>query len=111
VPAPSAKPQPTGRRGDGGPASRPAFGHAGDYTWIVGELDYVYSKKAWRVRYANLDEEDRYGGSVLLTEEQEASLLQRFKAGQVVRIEGHLLKPDAREGSPLYKIDSIATVP
>jgi hypothetical protein len=74
-------------------------------------LDYVYSKKAWRVRYANLDEEDPYGGSVLLADQEEGSLLQRFKAGQTVRIEGHLVKPDAREASPLYKLDSIATVP
>jgi hypothetical protein len=99
-----------GHPGDSAPPSRASFAHASDYSWVSGELDYVYSKKAWRVRYATLDEEDRYGGSVLLASEDE-SLLQRFKPGQMVRVEGHLVKPDAREGSPLYRIDSISSVP
>jgi hypothetical protein len=89
---------------------RPGFGHAADYSWVSGELDYLHGKKAWRVRYANLDEEDRYGGSVILVED-EGSSLQRFKAGQMVRIEGHFAKPGESETCPLYRIHSICTAP
>jgi hypothetical protein len=89
---------------------RPGFGHAPDYSWISGELDYLHTKQAWKLRYANLDEEDQYGGSVLLVEEEWA-LLPRFKAGQIVRVEGRLTRPAAPDVSPLYHIHSICTVP
>ena len=36
-----------------------AHAHAPDYTWLVGELQYLHVRKAWRVRYAPVDEEDR----------------------------------------------------
>jgi hypothetical protein len=85
--------------------ARPGFSHAPDYSWITGELDFVHVRNAWRVRYASVDEEDRYGGSVTLTEQ---GPMGSFKAGQMVRVKGDMLDPESREPSPAYRVYSIS---
>lgn len=83
----------------------PAFGHAPDYTWIVGELQYLHVRNAWRVRYASVDEEDRYGGSVTLVET--GSMDKYPKSGQIVRVQGQLINADSKEPSPAFRVISI----
>jgi hypothetical protein len=83
---------------------RPGFDHAADYSWLVGELDYNRSNNRWRVRYASLEEEDRFGGSVTLLE---AGSMSEFHTGQMVRVSGHVLNPGSHEPAPGYRITDI----
>ena len=81
------------------------FDHAPDYTWLVGELQYLHVRNAWRVRYASVDQEDRYGGSVTLVETGPMDKFQ--KSGQIVRVQGRLLNADSREPSPAFRVNAI----
>jgi hypothetical protein len=84
----------------------PCFDHADDYTWLTGRLEYLYVRNIWRIRYAGCDEDDRYGGSLVLT----ASFpVNDFKEGQLIRVEGIVLHTEAHDhdGRPLYDVHAI----
>jgi hypothetical protein len=83
-----------------------AHGHAPDYTWLVGELQFSYVRKAWRLRYAPFDEEERYGGSVTFVDTG-ALPMTSYQSGQLIRVEGRLRDPEAREPSPAFIVKSI----
>jgi hypothetical protein len=83
-----------------------AHGHAPDYTWLVGELQFSYVRKAWRLRYMPVDEDDRYGGSVTFIDTG-ALPMANYQSGQIIRVEGRLRDPEAREPSPAYLVKSI----
>src|SRR5262249_48796028 len=34
----------------------PCFGHAPDYSWVSGQVEYSRVRKEWRLRYASADE-------------------------------------------------------
>jgi hypothetical protein len=74
-------------------------GHAADYSWLTGELQYLAARNVWRLRYAPADQEDRYGGSVLLVGD---ALPAERKSGQIVRVEGQLVNPETSEARPPY---------
>lgn len=81
--------------------------HAEDYSWLIGELRYVHCRRAWHLRYATLDEEDRYGGSVTLIE---TGPMTKYQDGQRVRVQGTLVHPDCRDASPAYRVTAIETL-
>jgi hypothetical protein len=85
-------------------SAKSCYGHAEDYSWIKGELQFGHARNAWRVRFASIDEEDRYGGSVTLTEE---GPMEEYKDGQLVHIEGRLVDPESRDPSPEYRVRAI----
>ena len=84
-----------------------SFAHAPDYSWLCGEVEYSRISKAWRLRYASVDEEDPYGGSVTLAEHP---LLHGLKDGQYVRVQGRLSNPSAKGTAPPYLIDSLQPI-
>ena len=92
------------------PAPRPAMdlptrtglSHSADYTILVGELHYNAHQGTWRLRFAGLDEEDRYGGSVTL--DGVGRQMDGFHDGQRVRVEGVLADPESRGVSPSYRV-------
>jgi hypothetical protein len=67
--------------------AQPFFAHAPDYSWLQGRVEYSHLSKAWRLRYASVDSEDVYGGSVTLAEND---LLKNLKEGECIRAEGHI---------------------
>jgi hypothetical protein len=75
------------------------FGFARDYSWLMGELQYVRSRDVWRLRYAEAEQDDRYGGTVTLVGE---GLTADCKNGQIVRVEGQMINPDSSEPRPPY---------
>jgi hypothetical protein len=83
------------------------FAHAENYGWLVGEVQYSHVKKTWRLRYASVDEDDRYGGSVTL---DGGTHTGELKEGQIVKIEGKLMDPESREVSPAYQVFNISAV-
>lgn len=79
--------------------ANPGYAHAPDYGWLTGELEHIRAKKVWRLRYAPADQEDRYGGAVQLVRE---SLPPGCKSGQVVRVEGQVVNPNAGARPPYW---------
>jgi hypothetical protein len=85
----------------------PCFGHADDYTWLSGQLEYSRLSMAWRLRYASVDEVDRFGGSVTLIENGD---LRKLKDGQYVMVRGHLNNPADAGTAPSYRIESLQVI-
>jgi hypothetical protein len=81
------------------------FAHAQDYSWLSGQLQHLRAKDCWRLRYASVDEDDPYGGSVTLTDDK--GLLANCHDGQYIRITGRLLNAADRSIAPAYQLDSI----
>jgi hypothetical protein len=81
------------------PPLKPGFGCAGDYSWLLGELQYIRSRNVWRLRYLDGDAEDRYGGTVTLVGE---GLPHDCQSGQMVRVEGQVVNPDSSDPRPPY---------
>jgi hypothetical protein len=111
APAPVAKTppshrgeEPPQRKAFGDVTAHSSFGHAPDYSWLSGEVEYSRISKGWRLRYASVDEEDTYGGSVTLMEHP---LLRGLKDGQYVRVQGRLSNPEVRSSAPQFLIDSL----
>ncbi len=70
--------------------SRDKVGHEHDYSWITGYLYYVHANGGqWVLRYADLDQPDRYGGSVVLAPTVE---MQHYREGDLVRVHGEVLR-------------------
>jgi hypothetical protein len=112
LPPPAAEPKTTFPRAEPAPARKsyvdltaaPCFSHAPDYNWIIGQVEYSRIAKEWRLRYASVDETDRYGGRVTLIENHHLTLL---RDGQYVQVRGHLVNPDnAGDGPAYYRIES-----
>jgi hypothetical protein len=94
------KPEKVMRRSFADVSARPGFAHAQNYSWIQGELQYLHSHQCWRVRYASVDEDDKYGGYVVLEE----SRMNNLQSGQMVRVEGEVAEPSSTEtGSKSYR--------
>jgi len=87
------------------PYTGAGYYHSADYGTLVGELHYNPRQNTWRLRYASVDEEDRYGGSVTL--HNVGREMVDFKTGQYVRIEGAVVDKDSREVSPKYTVRDI----
>lgn len=88
----------------------PLYGHAPDYSWLIGNLQKVHVTGAtWKIRYAPLDEEDRYGGTAIFTPDVR---IDRFQDGDVVYVEGHILndRPSLYLAGPSYRIRTIRKV-
>jgi hypothetical protein len=83
-------------------------GRADDCAWITGQLFYVHADGGrWILRYAAIDEEDKYGGSVVLAS---AVNLKNFREGDLVSVTGHLLNESRASkylGGPLYRVETI----
>ena len=78
------------------------YGHAPDYSWVCGEVQRT--RKGWHLRYANVDETDTYGGSVMLNEDPR---LADLKEGEVFVVKGHLQSPDMHNSAPVYVVSDV----
>jgi hypothetical protein len=80
--------------------ANPAFAHAPDYSWLVGELRSM-GPGVWSVRFASVDE-DR--DTVVLVD---APPMVELHPGQLVRVEGQLVDPASREANAGYRVNAI----
>lgn len=87
--------------------AHPKFAHDPNYHWLVGKLDYSKIQQAWTLRFASVEEDDRYGGSVTLMEPGE---MKEFRSGQLVRVEGRMENPDDFHARPPFRVQSIRAV-
>jgi hypothetical protein len=80
--------------------------NADDYSWFTGQLFYIHvhgDQGLWVVRYAPVDKEDRYGGSVVLAP---AASMANFREGDLVTVHGEILNEGRGSrylGGPLYR--------
>jgi hypothetical protein len=80
--------------------------NADDYSWVTGQLFYIHvhaDQGLWFVRYAPVDKEDRYGGSVVLAS---AASMANFREGDLVTVHGEILNQGRASrylGGPLYR--------
>jgi hypothetical protein len=86
------------------PTAHAGFAHAPNYQWLVGTLDYSRTQGAWILRYASVEDEDRYGGIVTL---DCPNRMNAFKSGQLVRVEGHLIDPESHQIRPAFEVRTI----
>ena len=82
--------------------------HANDYSWVTGQLEYLNSKKVWRLRYAGHDEEDVHGGTITLMGADH--LLDHYKDGDQIKVEGQLLDLGNHQVSPHYQVNTLGKV-
>lgn len=83
------------------------FGHSEDYTRLVGVLQRIHTPGAeWKLRYATLDQNDKWGGSVVLAED---ARLDHYQDGDLVYAEGNILKERASTfvAGPLFRANTI----
>jgi hypothetical protein len=104
VPMAGPADRPVSRRSYADITANPCYAHAADYSSLTGELQLIHPSNIWCLRYASVEEEDRYGGSVTLIE---TGPMTEYTSGQCVRVEGQLVNPDSRERSPAYRVRSI----
>ena len=87
------------------------IGAAEDYSWITGQLFYVHADGGrWVLRYAGVDQEDKYGGSVVL---KPAAEMRNFREGDLVSVNGEILgdtRASKHLGGPLYRVTSISMI-
>ena len=86
--------------------AKACFAHAPDYSWVQGELVHLHSHNCWRIRYASVDEDDKYGGGANLIE---TGPMDNFQEGQLVRIEGRPADPENKDSE--YRVNSIHALP
>jgi hypothetical protein len=95
------------RRTFGDITAKEQFAHADDHSWLVGEVHFDRKRQAWRLRYASVDEIDRFGGSVTL---DCTRLLSEAKDGDLVRVEGSVVDAEASDPAPTYHVKTVNVV-
>ena len=84
--------------------------HADDYSTLTGELFFVHTDGGrWVLRYAPIHQEDRFGGSVILTRDAN---LGASKEGDLVSVRGEILseKNDIHLGGAIFRANLIEVV-
>jgi hypothetical protein len=109
IPTATLKPveEPPVRRSFPDITARPEFTHANDYSSLTGTLSFIPQKNQWRLRFASIDVEDRYGGSVTL---DVGPQMKQYHDGQIVKVDGHIVDQDSHDPSPLYRVNSVSLV-
>lgn len=82
--------------------------HAPNFAWIVGRMEFLHMKNQWRIRYAGFDSDDKYGGVVTLGGVDHLSA--QFKDGMTVRLQGQMVEPDGKKGTPEYFVHAIKVI-
>ncbi|MGF1583130.1 MAG: hypothetical protein ACFCD0_27735 [Gemmataceae bacterium] len=83
-----------------------AYAHDKKYDWVQGVIQQ--SSQGIRLRYASIDERDKYGGSVTLVGvEKDMSLVD----GNKVLVYGRFVNPSNSTIAPLYHVDSVRPIP
>ena len=81
--------------------ARTRFGHAPDYSWLIGELRYLAVRNVWRLRFAAADEDGNPGSSVTLVD---PGPMRQFRSGETVRVLGSLVPMASWDPRAAYKV-------
>jgi len=75
------------------------YGHAPDYRWLAGAVDWHVKGKYWLIRYADIGADDFWGGKMRLLDDER---LRDLHNGDVVYVEGELMAPKSAAEGPAY---------
>ena len=78
------------------------YGHGEKFASITGQVQEY--RKTLRLRYAAIDENDVYGGVVVL---EGSADLSRVTDGKHVRVRGELIPPTDRNGTAHYRVAAV----
>ncbi len=90
-------------------SSRSSYAYAPDYSWLRGRVEYLASKRQWKLRYIPIDgSTDEYGGSVVI---RNPSILGDIRSGEFVEVAGSLHADTAKTAtiSPDYEVAQIGS--
>jgi hypothetical protein len=105
APAPAPLPKEMAKELQGSPTCASRYDHAGDFSFVVGEIQFLHGRNRWRLRYLSHEADDIYGGVVTLRGVEH--LIGNIKSGQTVRIQGQLVDPDTAKAAPEYQVYEI----
>ncbi len=83
------------------------YGHGENYEWLIGKLQKVHvPRQGWKIRYARLDEKDKWGGSMVFSPD---ARLDSFQDGDVVYVEGDIISERASLylAGPRYRVRNL----
>lgn len=85
---------------------QPLYGHAPDYSWVRGKLEYSQIDDRWKLRYIPIDgQTDEYGGSVVVSD---PAVLSGCERGEHIELRGEVAGSDAEGGfAPLYEVAEV----
>lgn len=92
------------------PKKIPSIGHGEDYQWLSGTIQKLSVPGGpYKLRYLPLDQEDQYGGSVVLAPDYR---LDQFQDGDKVHIKGKVIAhySSLYISGPLYRMTSIQKI-
>jgi hypothetical protein len=78
------------------------YGQADTFKSITGQVQLY--RKTWRLRYADVGQEDSYGGVVVL---EGSADLSKLRDGCHIRVTGVLVPPATRTGLAMYRVQSL----
>jgi hypothetical protein len=78
------------------------YGHSEEFKTVTGQVQMW--RRTVRLRYAPIDQEDVYGGFVVL---EGGAELTKMRDGQHVRVRGVLIAPEDRNGAAHYRVQAI----
>ena len=86
-------------------------GCAPDYSWVTGQLFYVHADGGrWVIRYTAVDEQDKFGGSIVLAPGTD---MRNYREGDLVSVNGKVLS-DGRTSAHLpgapYQASNISLI-
>jgi hypothetical protein len=73
------------------------YGRGANFESVTGQVQIF--RKTMRLRYASIEQEDAYGGVVIL----EGSEISNLRDGQHVRVQGTFVAPTDRNGNAKYR--------
>jgi hypothetical protein len=88
-------------------ANDSAYGHGENYEWLIGTLQRVHvPRPGWKIRYARLDEKDKWGGSMVFAPD---ARLESFQDGDVLYVEGEIISDRASLylAGPRYRVRNL----
>ena len=89
---------------------QPVYAHGENYEWLMGVVHRVHiPRKGWKIRYAPLDQQDQWGGSVVPAPDVR---IDGFQDGDNIYVEGEIISDRASLylSGPRYRITSIRRV-
>ena len=84
---------------------KPAAGHAADYSWVIGRLEYSQIEGGfWAIDYQDVT--DKFGGKFVLGKDPK---LANFQTGDLVKITGKISQEQISiyQSGTLYDLESI----
>ena len=90
--------------------SQGRFGWADDYSRLRGQLEYLESDRAWKLRYIPIDRKtDDFGGSVVI---EDPASISGFERGDFVEVRGRIAEnpEDGTDFAPIYQVTSIRSL-